>query len=150
MEETMADLVEVLLAQRDESRAILREEDLGIASEAGGNASFFPATAKKAYSSLSRMASDAGGIATFRVIGRHTAFLFVVGLVRDEVSGTLMNAGSGTPLCHFTIRRYRDAGGKIAYALSLDAGHTSTPFGVRLADAIVQAILRPGGPATLG
>lgn len=149
-DETLADLIEVLLRQRDPERTFIGERDLEAAYDAGGRATCRPAGAKRAYSLLGKAARESGGIASYRVLGKYTAFLLVVAATKADIALTLMNADSGVTLCHCMLQKGRSPSGKPEYLLVLGAAETTTPFGVDLMDALLQASLRKEGLATLG
>ena len=148
-DEMVMDLVEVLLRRRSEEQALLKEGDLETAYDAGGQASLTAPGLKRAYSVLGGLARESGGLVTYRVLGKYTAFLLAVAATKADVSLTLVNADNGISICHCRITRGRDQQSRVAYVLVLDAAAGTTPFGVRLTDALIQAALSPGGLATL-
>lgn len=142
-ESTLPDLVESLLARTAGHERLLTEEALDAAAEAGGEILLRDRRFRTLHSKLFRLAEDGGGVATYRVIGKYTAFLLVLAVRVGGVTATLLNARSGAGLAHAELLRGRKDG-KVDYALALSGTADTTPFGVRLLDALFLLAIHEG------
>lgn len=144
---TVMDLVESLLQRSDPERRFLAASDLETAYDAGGTAELSPDGSKRAFSVLTAMAGTSGR-ASYRIIGKYAAFLLSVEASKGTVFLTAVGAGDGGSICRCSIVRGRDSQGKVAYHLVLESSGT-TPFGLVLMDAVLQAAIATGGLAVM-